>query len=67
MESRNLGDRVAQPAGDQTPSDFEQHLEKAQRTHHLLGQYSRALDQIRLHLEHHGVGRVELPVIGRYN
>jgi hypothetical protein len=31
-------------------SDFEQQLEKAQRTYHRFGQYARALDQIRLHL-----------------
>jgi hypothetical protein len=42
------------------PSDFEQQLEKAQRTYHRFGQYSRPLNQIRLHLEHHAVERAEL-------
>jgi len=42
------------------PSDFEQQLEKAQRTYHRFGQYSGPLDQIRLHLEHHAVERAEL-------
>jgi hypothetical protein len=42
------------------PSDFQQQLEKAQRTYHRFGQYFRALDQIRLHLEHHAVERAEL-------
>jgi len=35
-------------------------VEKAQRTYHRFGQYSRALDQIRLHLEHRAVERTEL-------
>jgi hypothetical protein len=42
------------------PSDFQQQVEKAQRTYHRFGQYSRALDQIRLHLEHRAVERAEL-------
>ena len=42
------------------PSDFQQQLEKAQRTYHRFGQYSRPLDQIRLHLEHRAVERAEL-------
>jgi len=42
------------------PSDFQEQVEKAQRTYHRFGQYSRALDQIRLHLEHRAVERAEL-------
>jgi hypothetical protein len=42
------------------PSDFQQQLEKAQKTYHRFGQYSRALDQIRFHLEHHAIERTEL-------
>ena len=42
------------------PSDFPEQLEKAQRTYHRFGQYSRALDQIRLQLEHRAVERAEL-------
>jgi hypothetical protein len=42
------------------PSDFQKQVEKAQRTYHRFGQYSRALDQIRMHLEHHAVERAEL-------
>jgi hypothetical protein len=42
------------------PSHFQQQLEKAQRTYHRFGQFSRAFDQIRLHLEHHAVERAEL-------
>ena len=60
MESRNPGDRAAQPAGDQTPQRLPRAVEKAQRTYRRFGQYSRPLDQIRLHLEHHAVERAEL-------
>ena len=42
------------------PSHFQQQLEKAQRTYRRFGQFSRAFDQIRLHLEHHAVERAEL-------
>ena len=43
-----------------SPIDFQEQVEKAQRTYHRFGQYSRALDQIRMHLEHHAVERAEL-------
>ncbi len=42
------------------PSDFQQQIESAKTTYHRFGQYSRALDQIRLYLEHRAVERVEL-------
>jgi hypothetical protein len=42
------------------PVDFQQQLETARTTHHRFGQYSRALDQIRLRLEHRALERVEL-------
>ena len=42
------------------PPDFQQQLETARTTHHRFGQYSRALDQIRLRLEHQAVERAEL-------
>jgi len=42
------------------PSDFQQQLEMARTTYHRFGQYSRALDQIRLCLEHRAVDRAEL-------
>jgi hypothetical protein len=42
------------------PSDFEQHLETARTIYHRIGRYSRALDQIRLRLEHRAVERKEL-------
>jgi hypothetical protein len=42
------------------PSDFQQQLEMARTTYHRFGQYSRALDQIRLRLEHRAVERGEL-------
>ena len=42
------------------PSDFAQHLEAARATHHRFGQYARALDQVRLLLEHRAVERTEL-------
>jgi hypothetical protein len=42
------------------PSDFQQQLEMARTTYHRFGQYSRALDQIRLRLEHRAVERAEL-------
>ena len=42
------------------PSDFQQQLETARTTYHRFGQYWRALDQIRLHLEHRAVERTEL-------
>jgi hypothetical protein len=41
-------------------SDFQQQIESAKATYHHFGQYSRALDQIRLCLEHRAVERVEL-------
>jgi len=42
------------------PSDFQEQVEKAQRTNHRFGQYSSALDQIRLLLDHRAVERTEL-------
>src|SRR5271157_4724994 len=42
------------------PPDFQQQLEIAKTTYHRFGQYSRALDQIRLCLEHRAVERAEL-------
>ena len=40
--------------------DFQQQLEMARTTHHRFGQYSQALDQIRLCLEHRAVEKTEL-------
>jgi hypothetical protein len=42
------------------PPDFHLQLEAAKITYHRFGQYSRALDQIRLCLEHRAVERAEL-------
>jgi hypothetical protein len=42
------------------PADFQQQIESAKATYHRFGQYSRALDQIRLCLEHRAVERTEL-------
>jgi hypothetical protein len=42
------------------PADFQQHLEMARTTYHRFGQYSQALDQIRLCLEHRAVEKTEL-------
>jgi hypothetical protein len=42
------------------PSDFQQQIEFAKTAYHRFGQYSRALDQIRLCLEHRAVERAEL-------
>ncbi len=42
------------------PSDFLKQLETARATHHRLGQYSRALDQIRLVLERRAIEKLEL-------
>jgi hypothetical protein len=42
------------------PADFQQQMESAKVTYHRFGQYSRALDQIRLRLEHRAVERAEL-------
>jgi len=42
------------------PADFPQQLETARTTYHRFGQYSRALDQIRLCLEHRAIERTEL-------
>jgi hypothetical protein len=42
------------------PPDFHLQLESAKTTYHRFGQYSRALDQIRLCLEHRAVERAEL-------
>ena len=42
------------------PPDFQLQIESAITTYHRFGQYSRALDQIRLCLEHRAVERAEL-------
>ncbi|HWS96618.1 MAG TPA: hypothetical protein VN620_09110 [Candidatus Methylomirabilis sp.] len=42
------------------PADFQQQVERARTTYHRIGQYSRALDQIRLRLEHRALERAEL-------
>ena len=42
------------------PPDFQQQLETARTTYHRFGQYLRALDQIRLRLEHRAVERADL-------
>jgi hypothetical protein len=42
------------------PSDFRQQTESAKTTYHRFGQYSRALDQIRLRLENRAVEKAEL-------
>ncbi len=44
----------------QLPADFQQQVETAKTTHHRFGQYSRALDQIRLCLEHRAFEKAEL-------
>jgi hypothetical protein len=44
----------------QPPANFQEQVETAKTTHHRFGQYSRALDQIRLYLEHRAVERAEL-------
>jgi len=41
-------------------ADLQQQLENARTTYHRFGQYSQALDQIRLRLEHRAVERAEL-------
>ena len=42
------------------PADFPAQIESAKATYHRFGQYSRALDQVRLLLEHRAVERTEL-------
>jgi hypothetical protein len=42
------------------PADFPQQMHDARTTYHRFGQYSRALDQIRLRLEHQAVEKAEL-------
>lgn len=42
------------------PADLEQQIEIARSTYHRFGQYSRALDQVRLCLEHRAIERAEL-------
>jgi len=44
----------------QLPADFQQQLETAKTTYRRFGQYSRALEQIRLCLEHRAVEKAEL-------
>jgi hypothetical protein len=42
------------------PADFQQQLDAARASYHRLGQYSQALDQIRLRLEHRAIEKTEL-------
>jgi len=42
------------------PTDFEHDIERARNTYSLFGRYSRALDQIRLCLEHKAIERKDL-------
>jgi hypothetical protein len=42
------------------PADFPLQLEAAKATHHRFGQYSRALDQMRLLLQHRAVEKAQL-------
>jgi hypothetical protein len=42
------------------PADFPQHLEAAKQTYHRFGQYSAALERVRLKIEHQAVERDEL-------
>lgn len=42
------------------PADFPQQVETARTTYHRFGQYSRALDQIRLCLQHRAIEKAEL-------
>jgi hypothetical protein len=42
------------------PADFQQQAEAARATYHRFGQYSRALEQIRLRLEYQAIERTEL-------
>ena len=42
------------------PPDFQQQMESARAAFHRFGQYSRALDQIRLRLECHAIEKAEL-------
>jgi hypothetical protein len=42
------------------PADFEQQVEAARSSYHRFGQHSRALDQVRLCLEHRAVEKTEL-------
>ena len=42
------------------PPDFQQQIESAKTAYHRFGQYSQALDQIRLCLEHRAVERAEV-------
>ena len=42
------------------PSDFQQQVETARATHRRFGQYSRALEQIRLRLAYHAIEKTEL-------
>jgi hypothetical protein len=42
------------------PPDFQQQMESAKVTYHRFGQYSKALDQVRLRLEHRAFEKMEL-------
>jgi hypothetical protein len=42
------------------PADLEQQLDAAKARHHRFGQYAEALEQVRLRLEYHAIGKSEL-------
>ena len=42
------------------PKDFQERIDAARQTYHRIGQYSRALDQVRLALEHRAIEKAEL-------
>ena len=42
------------------PADLQQQLDTARTTYHRFGQYSKALDQVRLALEHRAIEKAEL-------
>jgi hypothetical protein len=42
------------------PADFEQHIDAAKRTYHRFGQFSAALDKIRLRIEYEAIEKAEL-------
>ena len=42
------------------PADFQQHIHAAKRTYHRFGQFSAALDKIRLRIEYEAIEKAEL-------
>jgi hypothetical protein len=42
------------------PADFEQHIDAAKRTYHRFGQFSAALDKVRLRIEYEAIEKAEL-------